>query len=112
MHLSTLPLSFFVATAACITCKDPSERHYADDCIRNRCLRYDEAKCIQEQWDSIFSGITDGGAAARDVIAENLRYYSQSEWWTTPGNPYFPVGTGPVSSDSIMMLKHWGLMWA
>lgn len=79
-----------------LNCKAREDRKFPDDNRRDRCLTWDEAICIQRAWDSIFTGIKDGGAVAREVLAPELVYYSQSDWWTTPGNPYYGANaTGP-----------------
>lgn len=101
------------------TCKPRHEQRYKGDWERNRCLTLDEVKCIDAQWDALFNGINDGGAAARQVLAPNFKYFSQSESWTTPGNRYYGVNaTGdpypfdypPLYNRETLIKAYSGLM--
>jgi hypothetical protein len=86
----------------------PTGNNHLDDKVdnnapRHRCLRHEEVVQLKDQWVAIFSGIQDQ-AKAKALFADNFVLYSQTQWYITPGNPYYgPNATGPVRSTPTFL---------
>ncbi|RFN43798.1 hypothetical protein FIE12Z_11964 [Fusarium flagelliforme] len=48
-----------------------------------KCISKGKLESIVNKYVSTFSGITDGGALARTIFQEDVKFYSQSIWWTS-----------------------------
>ncbi|KAH7270800.1 uncharacterized protein BKA55DRAFT_552750 [Fusarium redolens] len=48
-----------------------------------KCISRSKLESIVNKYVSTFSGITDGGALARTIFQEDVKFYSQSIWWTS-----------------------------
>ncbi|PNP77743.1 hypothetical protein FNYG_08824 [Fusarium nygamai] len=48
-----------------------------------KCISKSKLESIVNKYVSTFSGITDGGALARTIFDEDVKFYSQSIWWTS-----------------------------
>ncbi|KAL4727191.1 hypothetical protein ACLX1H_006092 [Fusarium chlamydosporum] len=49
----------------------------------SKCMSKSKLESIVNKYVSTFSGITDGGALARTIFNEDVKFYSQSVWWTS-----------------------------
>ncbi|KAM0358775.1 hypothetical protein ACHAO7_002760 [Fusarium culmorum] len=47
-----------------------------------KCMSKGKLESIVNKYVSTFSGITDGGALAKTIFNDNVKFYSQSIWWT------------------------------
>lgn len=68
-----------------------------------KCISKGKLESIVNKYVSTFSGITDGGALARTIFQEDVKFYSQSIWWTSSSskiNKYAKV------SVSLNLIKH------
>ena len=48
-----------------------------------KCISKSKLESIVNKYVSTFSGITDGGALAKTIFEEDVKFYSQSIWWTS-----------------------------
>ncbi|KAF4456435.1 hypothetical protein F53441_1439 [Fusarium austroafricanum] len=48
-----------------------------------KCISKSKLESIVNKYVSTFSGITDGGALARTIFEDDVKFYSQSIWWTS-----------------------------
>ncbi|KAM0192991.1 hypothetical protein ACHAPI_007939 [Fusarium lateritium] len=48
-----------------------------------KCISKSKLESIVNKYVSTFSGITDGGALAKTIFEEDVKFYSQSVWWTS-----------------------------
>ncbi|KAF4949649.1 hypothetical protein FGADI_8712 [Fusarium gaditjirri] len=48
-----------------------------------KCISRSKLESIVNKYVSTFSGITDGGALAKTIFEEDVKFYSQSIWWTS-----------------------------
>ncbi|KAM5343143.1 hypothetical protein ACJ41O_014109 [Fusarium nematophilum] len=51
-----------------------------------KCLPKPALEAMVDKYISQFEGITDNGKAAKGIFDEDVRIFSQSQWWMTPGN--------------------------
>lgn len=61
-----------------------------------KCISKSKLESIVNKYVATFSGITDGGALARTIFEEDVKFYSQSVWWTSSSkkiNKYAKVST-------------------
>jgi hypothetical protein len=64
-----------------------------------KCISKSKLESIVNKYVSTFSGITDGGALARTIFDEDVKFYSQSIWWTSSSakiNKYAKVNSSPA----------------
>ncbi|KAF9765963.1 hypothetical protein IL306_001701 [Fusarium sp. DS 682] len=48
-----------------------------------KCISKNKLESIVNKYVSTFSGITDSGALAKTIYEEDVKFYSQSIWWTS-----------------------------
>jgi hypothetical protein len=63
-----------------------------------KCISKSKLESIVNKYVATFSGITDGGALAKTIFEEDVKFYSQSVWWTSSSkkiNKYAKVSTPP-----------------
>ncbi|KAH7257786.1 hypothetical protein BKA59DRAFT_471112 [Fusarium tricinctum] len=48
-----------------------------------KCISKSKLESIVNKYVATFSGITDGGALAKTIFEEDVKFYSQSVWWTS-----------------------------
>ncbi|KAF5001824.1 hypothetical protein FGRMN_799 [Fusarium graminum] len=48
----------------------------------SKCISKSKLESIVNKYVATFSGITDGGALAKTIFEEDVKFYSQSIWWT------------------------------
>lgn len=61
-----------------------------------KCISKSKLESIVNKYVATFSGITDGGALAKTIFEEDVKFYSQSIWWTSSSkkiNKYAKVST-------------------
>jgi hypothetical protein len=61
-----------------------------------KCISKGKLESIVNKYVSTFSGITDGGDLAKTIFQDNVKFYSQSIWWTASSkkiNKYAKVST-------------------
>lgn len=61
-----------------------------------KCISKSKLESLVNKYVATFSGITDGGALARTIFEEDVKFYSQSIWWTSSSkkiNKYAKVST-------------------
>jgi hypothetical protein len=65
------------------------------------CLTQGHGEELMKKWVRIFSGLDDAGIKeSRQLLDDNFQFFSQSQWFVTPNNPYIgPDAHGPVCHD-------------
>lgn len=53
--------------------------------LRPHCLTTHEAEDLRDLWISFFEKISDGGAQARNSVTDDIKVYSESINFVTPG---------------------------
>jgi hypothetical protein len=75
-----------------------------------KCISKGKLESIVNKYVSTFSGITDGGNLAKTIFNDDVKFYSQSIWWTASSkkiNKYAKVRKYSLSNcRNIMLTVH------
>ena len=71
-----------------------------------KCISKGKLESIVNKYVSTFSGITDGGALARTIFQEDVKFYSQSIWWTSSSSKINKYAKVSVFLDSIRPISN------
>lgn len=69
-----------------------------------KCISKGKLESIVNKYVSTFSGITDGGALAKTIFNDDVKFYSQSIWWTASSSKINKYAK--VSSLSFFLLLY------
>lgn len=102
MQINTL-ICFLACTAAVTGSKVPypNEKHHHE---YDKCLPQSRLEEVQTIYVDTYSGISDGGKAARTAFEDDFKTYSQSLWWVV-GKPDVVAASAKVSLSIHLALS-------